>query len=106
MDSAPHFSTATKRPEVTRRGVIVLFALGSLMLVIPFGTIVTENSMCRANAASCIHSDSYRYLVSSFPYVMIAGGLLIGYNMKRISDTINYEEHDEEPDTDSFDSLV
>jgi hypothetical protein len=106
MDSSPHFSTATKRPEVTRRDVILLFAIGSLMLVIPLGTILTENSMCRANASSCINSESYRYLVSSFPYVMIAGGLLIGYNMKRISDSINYDDQDEEADPDHYDSLV
>jgi hypothetical protein len=35
---------------------------------------------------------------------MIGGGLLIGYNMKRISDSINFEESDEESERDSFDS--
>ncbi|MFI5420420.1 MAG: hypothetical protein ACHQ1H_05590 [Nitrososphaerales archaeon] len=106
MDSSSHFSAATKRPENTRRGVILLFAIGSLMLVIPLGTVLAENSVCRANSLECIHSEAYRYLVSSFPYLMIGGGLLIGYNMKRISDSINAEEEDEESDESRSDSLV
>jgi hypothetical protein len=106
MDSSSHFSAATKRPEITRRGVILLFVIGSLMLAIPLGTVLAENSACRANSAECIHSDAYRYLVSSFPYVMIGGGLLVGYNMKRISDSINAEEEDEETDESRSNSLV
>jgi len=103
MDSSPSDYTATKRPEITRRGVVLLFAIGSLMLVVPLGTILTENSMCKANPTSCINTQSYRYLVSAFPYIMIAGGLMIAYNMKRISDSINYEEPESESDyrTDS-----
>jgi hypothetical protein len=104
MDSSSNFSSTTKRPEMTRKSIFVLFAIGSLMLVIPLGTVLTENSICRSSASACIHSDGYRYLISSFPYVMIGGGLLIGYNMKRISDSINFEESDEESERDSFDS--
>lgn len=106
MDSSPHFSAATRRPELGRRGVLFLFAIGALMLVIPLGTVLAENSACRANSAECIHSEAYRYLVSSFPYIMIGGGLLIGYNMKRISDSINAEEVDEESDDTRRDSLL
>ncbi|MFI5421882.1 MAG: hypothetical protein ACHQ1H_13015 [Nitrososphaerales archaeon] len=106
MDNSSHFHAETKRPEITRRGVILLFVIGSLMLVIPLGTVLAENSACRGNSAECIHSEAYRYLVSSFPYVMIGGGLLIGYNMKRISDSINAEEEDEESDESRSNSLV
>jgi hypothetical protein len=107
MDSFPSdFSTTTKRPEITRRGVILLFAIGSLMLVVPLGTILTENSMCKSSPAACIDSQSYRYLVSAFPYIMIAGGLLIAYNMKRISDSINYEDDEEAERDDRSDSMV
>jgi hypothetical protein len=106
MDSSPHFSASTKRPEITRRGVILLFAIGSLMLVIPLGIVLAENSTCGANPTECIHSEAYRYLVSSFPYIMIGGGLLIAYNMKKISDSINAEEADEESDETRPDSLV
>jgi len=76
------------------------------MLVVPLGTVLAENSICRSNAAACIHSDEYRYLVSLFPYIMIGGGLLIGYNMKRISDSINKEESDGESHKDNSDSLA
>ena len=65
------------------------------MLVAPVGTVLSESSMCRADSASCIHSEVYRYLVSAFPYIMLGGGLLIGYNMKRISDSLNASARDE-----------
>jgi hypothetical protein len=76
------------------------------MLVIPVGTVLTENSICRASASACNHTDAYRYLVSSFPYVMLSGGLLIGYNMKRISDAMNFDHRNEEMDSDYSDPLV
>ncbi len=59
------------------------------MLVAPLGTILSENSICRADASSCIRSEAYGYVVASFPYIMLGGGVLIGYNMKRVSDSIN-----------------
>ena len=59
------------------------------MLVVPLGTVLMENSACRASVLDCNHSDYYRYLVSAFPYVMLVGGALIAYNMKRISDYAN-----------------
>lgn len=79
------------------------------MLVAPLSTVLYENSNCKTDSYSCIHSKDYGYLVSSFPYVMLGGGLLIGFNMKRISDTLNShspnENEEEEEDDDSVASV-
>jgi hypothetical protein len=90
--------------EVSKKSVVILFAVGAIMLVAPLGTALSENSLCKTNATACNHSDDYRYLISSFPYIMLGGGLLIGYNMKRISDSINAQHIDdqEEEDDDSL----
>jgi hypothetical protein len=70
------------------------------MLVAPLSTVLSENSICKADTASCIHSVDYRYLVSAFPYVMLGGGIVIAYNMKRISDAINSSSLDDEGEED------
>lgn len=82
--------------ELSRKSMVILFTVGAIMLVAPVGTVLSENSACRVDSSSCIHSESYGYLVSSFPYVMVGGGLLIGYNMKRISDAMNAPLPDDE----------
>jgi hypothetical protein len=70
------------------------------MLVVPLSTVVSENSACRADASSCNHTAEYRYLVSAFPYVMLGGGVVIAYNMKRISDhAAHIAEEDEDDDS-------
>ena len=98
--SNPLANSQSGRVESTRRSIVLLFSVGALMLVIPVVVVLSEYSDCRANVSACIHSDAYRYLVSAFPYIMIGGGLLIGYNMKRISDAINSENHDNETEND------
>ncbi len=98
--SNPLANSQSGKIELTRKSIVVLFSVGALMLVIPVGVVLSESSICRANASACIHSDAYRYLVSAFPYIMITGGLLIGYNMKRVSDSINSENLDDEAEDD------
>jgi len=96
-----------KSAELNTKSVIILFAVGAIMLVAPLGTVLSENSICRSNASSCDHSDVYRYLVSSFPYVMLGGGVLIGYNMKRVSDSINsHSLDDKNKEGENGDSLA
>jgi hypothetical protein len=90
----------TAIPEVNKKSVVILFAVGAIMLVAPLSTVLSENSSCKADAASCIHSEDYRYLVSAFPYIMLGGGVLIAYNMKRISDAINSSSVDDENEED------
>jgi hypothetical protein len=104
--SNPLANSQSGKVELTKRSIAIFFSVGALLLVIPVGVVLSENSACRANASACIHSDAYRYLVSAFPYIMIGGGLLIGYNMKRISDSINLHNlEDETEDEESSSSF-
>lgn len=104
-------NTSNQNPrfqEPTRKSVVLLFTVGALMLVAPLSTVLIENSACRSNVLDCNHSDYYRYLVSAFPYVMLFGGALIAFNMKRISDYTNaraaIEDEEEEDDDGSLSS--
>jgi hypothetical protein len=108
--SVPGFNTpSTKKIELSKRSVLILFAVGAIMLVVPLGTVLSENAICKSDTSSCIHSEDYGYLVSAFPYIMLGGGVLIGFNMKRISDAINApveDESDEEADDESLSSYT
>ena len=83
-----------RRPDPSRRSIILLFTIGSFLLIIPLSVVLIETPMCRASSAACNTSETYKLAVSAFPYVMIGGGMLIGYNMKRISDSMRYDERD------------
>ncbi|HYB03598.1 MAG TPA: hypothetical protein VED17_03990 [Nitrososphaerales archaeon] len=85
----------TKRQELSRKSMVILFTVGAIMLAAPLGTVLSESAICKSDASSCIHSEDYGYLVSAFPYIMLGGGVLIGFNMKRISDAINAPVEDE-----------
>jgi len=94
------------RTELTRKSVVIFFAVGAILLAAPLGTVLSENAVCRSNASTCIHSEDYRYLVSAFPYIMLAGGILIAYNMKRISDSINRPIDNEDEEGTDDESLT
>ena len=86
-DDSPNF----RRPEPSRRSIFILFAVGSCLLVIPLAVVLSANYFCRIEGV-CHPTEDYRIEVSAFPYVMIGGGIIIGYNMKRISDAARYDE--------------
>jgi len=90
--------SSPRNAELNKKSLVILFTIGAIMLVVPVGTVLSENSICRSDAAACNHSAEYRYLVSAFPYIMLGGGILIGYNMKKISDHINAEDFDDKGD--------
>ncbi len=96
----------TKNPELNKKSVAFLFAVGTILLVVPVGTVLSETAMCKSDVSACIHSEDYGFLVSSFPYLMLGGGVLIAFNMKRVSDLINSSLADEEGDEDSDDGSV
>jgi hypothetical protein len=106
MSTSRSSDTPSRRTELTRKSVVILFAVGAILLAAPLGTVLTEYSICRSDSSACIHSEDYRYLVSAFPYIMLAGGILIAYNMKRISDSINrpLDEGEEGTDDESLTS--
>ena len=100
-------ASTPKIVELNKRSVAVLFTVGAIMLVAPLSTVLLENSACKADVFSCDHSRDYGYLVASFPYVMLGGGVLIAYNMKKVSDFVNSSVDEEigEEDDSSFKSF-
>jgi hypothetical protein len=98
-------TSSPKTVELNKKSVVVLFTVGAIMLVAPLSTVLFENSNCKADSYSCVHSEDYRYLVSAFPYVMLGGGVLIAFNMKRVSDYLNPPE-DEREEGDLDDSTA
>lgn len=69
------------REIVSKRSMFLFFLIGAIMLVSPLVLVIMK---------------VYAYGMGFFPYVMIAGGLIIGYNMKRISDSLRYDDDDDE----------
>jgi hypothetical protein len=103
LDSGRSGRPAIRRPEPSRKSILLLFTIGSLMLVVPLVTVLASAQLCRSDASECFRSEAVRLTFSGLPYVMIGGGILIGYNMKRISDSITYDARldDEEESTGS-----
>jgi hypothetical protein len=75
--------------------MITVFVLGAVLLFVPLILVVGFSSIaCNVGTSSCI-PFLYKMLFPALPYVMIVGGVLIGYNMKRISDSLLPEDEDE-----------
>ncbi len=64
------------------------------MLVAPLGVVLSAANVCKSNPAPCVNSIAYKDSVTFLPYVMIGGGVMIAYNMKRISDSLGGSESD------------
>ena len=59
------------------------------MLVLPLALVLATNPVCPPSTETiCSTSSAYKFVLTFFPYVMLAGGLIIGYNMKRIADSM------------------
>ncbi|MCL4519124.1 MAG: hypothetical protein M1587_08010 [Thaumarchaeota archaeon] len=77
------------RKSPTKRSLATFFAIGGMMLVLPLALVLATNPVCTPNTETiCSTSSAYKFVLSFFPYVMLAGGLIIGYNMKRIADSV------------------
>ncbi len=100
MSTSGFNTPATQKIELSRKSVVILFAVGAIMLAVPLGTVLSQNAICKSDTSSCFHSKDYGYLVSAFPYIMLGGGVLIGFNMKRISDAVNAPVEDESEGAD------
>lgn len=77
------------------RSTIQLLIIGVLLLLIPLTIVLSAGSSCNANGSGCISNGEDKIINDAFPFPMIAGGLLIGYGMKRIADS-KREDDDEE----------
>jgi len=85
--------------ELPKRYSVRLFAVGGVMLVVPFILVLFEGSACMNAASTCLGSGTTRIINTIFQYPMLAGGLLIGYGMKRLADSKQGEsEEDISPD--------
>ena len=76
------------------------------MLIIPLGIVLIETPLCRAAPSSCDGMGIYRLSFPALPYIMIGGGVLIGYNMKRASDVASYDGQSGDAEDDSDDGSV
>ena len=78
----------TARSPPSRRSIITFFAVGGILLVFPLALVVTTNPVCGIDSSAICSTPAYKFGLSFFPYLMLAGGLIIGYNMKRVSDSL------------------
>ena len=53
----------------------------------PLVFAITLGYPCNGGSTDCASSEYARMMNTFFPYPMIAGGLLIGYGMKKIADS-------------------
>ena len=87
-EESPHWRRKGERPK--RRYVVVLFVFGFLLMGLPviFVMYWPSGSECVSglSRAICAGTEFYRASVGFLPYVMVIGGILVGYVMKRIAD--------------------
>jgi hypothetical protein len=69
------------------------------MLVLPLALVVSSSPSCGPGTI-CSRSNLYRFGFTLFPYIMLGGGVIIGYNMKRLSDSLKPPESSEGEGTD------
>ena len=86
-----------KEQQLRLSSVLPLFIVGGLLIAVPLVLVIDWSS----NACSftvkyfCRSSQLYRTGSEILPYVMLAGGAIVGYNMKRTYDLANPASDDE-----------
>jgi hypothetical protein len=77
----------------SRRSLTIFFVVGAVLLVSPLLTVMLWNPdpACQASPARgnfCTASNElYNRTISFLPFVMLIGGVIIAFNMKRIADS-------------------
>ena len=84
------------KDKLPRKFFVRLFVIGGILLVVPLILIISADSVCTGGATGCLSSSTIRIIDTIFPYPMLAGGLLIGYGMKKVADSKQEESEDEE----------
>lgn len=84
----------TRDNEIPKASIIKFFTVGGLLLVMPLVVVLDwpTNSCVTSAVDFCMGSHAYKMMTNFLPYVMVVGGVLIGYNMKRISDSLRVNE--------------
>jgi cytochrome bd-type quinol oxidase subunit 2 len=76
--------------------MIWLFVIAGLLLTVPFALVlIWDSSFCLpgqglsfATTSLCPSPGLFKNFISFFPFLMVIGAVLIGYNLKRISDSL------------------
>ncbi len=92
------------RLSFMRNSVIIFFAVGFLLLLVPLALVVVWNQFgCTTGSLShsvmttyCPSVGVFKSAYSLFPFLMLIGGVLVGYNLKRISDSLLPPRDDDE----------
>lgn len=69
--------------------------MGTILLLSPIMVVVFQGSACSSFLTYCLGDNINKYVDAFLPYVMLAGGLFIGYSMKKIADSHIVEAEDE-----------
>ena len=89
----------SKPNGLPKRYSVRLFAVGGILLLVPFAFVLFEGSSCANATPTCLSSGTTKFINTIFPYPMLAGGLLIGYGMKRLADSKQAESEAQEDTT-------
>ena len=65
------------------------------MLAGPLLIIAWQGDVCATRTVSCLGPADNKLFDMIFPYLMLAGGLFVGYGMKRFADTQGEEMESE-----------
>jgi hypothetical protein len=66
-------------------------ATGAVLLIVPVALISvwgSQNCTTSPAASYCIPSKDFKVAIDFLPFLMLIGGILIGYKMKKISDSL------------------
>jgi hypothetical protein len=81
-----------------------LFSVGLLLLIVPITVVFFQGYTCTAKSYFCFGIRANKTIDALFPYVMLLGGLLVGYGMKRLADLKQEEAKEQEGSSDASQS--
>ncbi len=99
--------------SIDRRSILRFFVIGFCLMLIPLAMILFWNQMgCYAQILGhaavshyCLPGNLDKSMELFLPFIMIVGGAMVGYNLKRISDSNlpppDDKEEEEEPEGES-----
>ncbi len=75
----------------------MLFIVGAMLLVVPVAAVLlTFANSYHCAVGACLITGVQRAGVSVVPYFMVAGGAILAYVLKRVSDSSSFVEGEEE----------
>ena len=64
-------------------------------MIVPLVMVAWQGDACVTKSVSCLGPAYNKVFDMVFPYLMLAGGLFVGYGMKRFADTQKEEAETE-----------